>query len=325
MTATAWPGPQRHEFTTTDPMQAREYLEQAFGTRLLFRSSRDSMTRLAATLTNAGSFTLSDLTLPGDLTLDVTGSDTIVIGTIIEGTVQFDRGKDTDRYQPGDVALGSWPGQASYTSHTHRLRCRGLILPVSLLYAVAGRAPSAPLRFLSPRPASPADRTRWTNTSAYIDTLMASAEHWPETRPLIIGSTARLLAATILVVFPNTWDTDPAARDRNDASTATLRRAIAFIDEHAAQDISLADVAAAAHVTIRAVQIAFRRHYDITPAGYLRRIRLERARQELLAADPARESVTAVAYRWRFVSPGQFSAAYRQAYGVTPDQTLRQD
>jgi AraC-like DNA-binding protein len=323
MTATAWPGPQRHEFTTTDPMQAREYLDQAFGTRLLLRSSRDSMTRLAATLTDAGSFTVSDLTLPGDLTLDVTGSDTVVIGTPIEGTVQFDRGKDTDRYQPGDVALGSWPGQASYTSRNHRLRIRGLILPVSLLHAVAGRAPAAPLRFLSPRPASPADRTRWTNTSGYIDTLMASPA--AAASPLIIGSAARLLAATILVVFPNTWDTDPAARDRNDASTATLRRAIAFIDEHAAQDISLADVAAAAHVTIRAVQIAFRRHYDITPAGYLRRIRLERARQELLAADPARESVTAVAYRWGFVSPGQFSAAYRQAYGVTPDQTLRQD
>jgi AraC-like DNA-binding protein len=323
MTATARPGPQRHEFTTTDPMQAREYLDQAFGTRLLLRSSRDSMTRLAATLTDTGSFTVSDLTLPGDLTLNVTGSDTVVIGTIIEGTVQFDRGKDTDRYQPGDVALGSWPGQASYTSQNHHLRCRGLILPVSLLHAVAGRAPSAPLRFLSPRPASPADRDQWTNISGYIDTLMANPE--AAASPLITGISARLLATAILVVFPNTWDTDPAARDRNDASTATLRRAIAFIDEHAAQDISLADVAAAAHVTIRAVQIAFRRHYDTTPTGYLRRIRLERARQELLAADPARESVTAVAYRWGFVSPGQFSAAYRQAYGVTPDQTLRQD
>jgi AraC-like DNA-binding protein len=323
MTATARPGPQRHEFTTTDPMQAREYLDQAFGTRLLLRSSRDSMTRLAATLTDTGSFTVSDLTLPGDLTLNVTGSDTVVIGTMIEGTVQFDRGKDTDRYQPGDVALGSWPGQASYTSQNHHLRCRGLILPVSLLHAVAGRAPSAPLRFLSPRPASPADRDQWTNISGYIDTLMANPE--AAASPLITGISARLLATAILVVFPNTCDTDPAARDRNDASTATLRRAIAFIDEHAAQDISLADVAAAAHVTIRAVQIAFRRHYGTTPTGYLRRIRLERARQELLAADPARESVTAVAYRWGFVSPGQFSAAYRQAYGVTPDQTLRQD
>jgi AraC-like DNA-binding protein len=280
------------------------------------------MTRLAATLTDTGSFTVSDLTLPGDLTLDVTGSDTVVIGTMIEGTVQFDRGKDTDRYQPGDVALGSWPGQASYTSQNHHLRCRGLILPVSLLHAVAGRAPSAPLRFLSPRPASPADRDQWTNISGYIDTLMANPE--AAASPLITGISARLLATAILVVFPNTWDTDPAARDRNDASTATLRRAIAFIDEHAAQDISLADVAAAAHVTIRAVQIAFRRHYDTTPTGYLRQVRLEHAHRDLRDADPADgTTVAAIARTWGWASPAGFTAAYRRRYGQPPGQTLR--
>jgi AraC-like DNA-binding protein len=322
MTATPWPGPQRHEFSTTDPELAREFLEQAYGSRLLVRSSRDAFTRVAVTVTDAGPFTVSDVTLPGDLTFGTTGSDTVAVGTIVAGTVQDDQGKDTDRYQPGDVLLGSWP-QGSYTSRTHRIRTHGVTLPASLLYAVAGRAPSAPLRFVSPHPASAADRTRWTSTSDYIDTLLASPA--AAASPLLIGSAARLLAAVVLAVFPNSWDTDPAARDRTDASTATLRRAIAFIDEHAARDISVADVAAAANVTIRAVQIAFRRHYGTTPAGYLRRVRLERARQDLLAADPARESVTAVAYRWGFASPGQFTAAYQQAYGVTPDQTLRQD
>lgn len=321
MTATPWPGPQRHEFSTTDPELAREFLNQTYGMQVLV-SNREGMTRLAATVTDAGPFTVSDMTLPGDLTFGITGSDTVSIDTVIAGTVQADRAKDTNRYQPGDVMLGSWP-QASFTSRTHRVRGRALTLPVSLLYTVAGRAPSAPLRFVSPRPASAADRTRWTNTTGYIDTLLASPA--AAASPLIIGSAARLLAATVLVAFPNSWDTDPAARDRTDASTATLRRAIAFIDEHAARDISVADVAAAAHVTIRAVQIAFRRHYGTTPAGYLRRVRLDRARQDLLAADPARESVTAVAYRWGFASPGQFTAAYQQAYGVTPDQTLRQD
>lgn len=320
MTATPWPGPQGHEFSTTDPELAREFLNQTYGMQVLV-SNREGMTRLAATVTDAGPFTVSDMTLPGDLTFGITGSDTVSIDTVIAGTVQVDRAKDTNRYQPGDVMLGSWP-QASFTSRTHRVRGRALTLPVSLLYTVAGRAPSAPLRFVSPRPASAADRTRWTSATGYIDTLLASPA---AASPLIIGSAARLLAATVLVAFPNSWDTDPAARDRTDASTATLRRAIAFIDEHAARDISVADVAAAAHVTIRAVQIAFRRHYGTTPAGYLRRVRLDRARQDLLAADPARESVTAVAYRWGFASPGQFTAAYQQAYGVTPDQTLRQD
>lgn len=320
MTATPWPGPQGHEFSTTDPELAREFLNQTYGMQVLV-SNREGMTRLAATVTDAGPFTVSDMTLPGDLTFGITGSDTVSIDTVIAGTVQVDQAKDTNRYQPGDVMLGSWP-QASFTSRTHRVRGRALTLPVSLLYTVAGRAPSAPLRFVSPRPASAADRTRWTSATGYIDTLLASPA---AASPLIIGSAARLLAATVLVAFPNSWDTDPAARDRTDASTATLRRAIAFIDEHAARDISVADVAAAAHVTIRAVQIAFRRHYGTTPAGYLRRVRLDRARQDLLAADPARESVTAVAYQWGFASPGQFTAAYQQAYGVTPDQTLRQD
>ena len=322
MTATPWPGPQRHEFSTTDPELAREFLNQTYGIQVLVNNVPEDMTRLAATLTDAGPFTVSDVTLPGDLTFGTTGSDTVSIDTVIAGTIQDDRAKDTNRYQPGDVLLGSWP-QASFTTRTHRVRARALTLPISLLYTVAGRAPSAPLRFVSPRPASAADRTRWTSTSGYIDTLLASPA--AAASPLIIGSAARLLAATALVAFPNSWDTDPAARDRTDASTATLRRAIAFIDEHAAHDISVADVAAAAHVTIRAVQIAFRRHYGTTPAGYLRRVRLDRARQDLLAADPARESVTAVAYRWGFASPAQFAAAYQQAYGVTPDQTLRQD
>ena len=320
MTATPWPGPQRHEFSTTDPELAREFLNQTYGIQVLVSNVRAGMTRLAATRTDAGPFTVSDVTLPGDLTFGTTGSDTVSIDTVIAGTIQDDRAKDTNRYQPGDVVLGSWP-QASFTSRIHRVRARALTLPVSLLYTVAGRAPSAPLRFVSPRPASAADRTRWTSTTGYIDTLLASPA--AAASPLLIGSAARLLAAATLVVFPNSWDTDPAARDRTDASTATLRRAIAFIDEHAARDISIADVAAAANVTIRAVQIAFRRHYGTTPAGYLRRVRLERAHQDLLAADPARESVTAVAHRWGFASPGQFTAAYRRRYGQLPGQTLR--
>ena len=79
----------------------------------------------------------------------------------------------------------------------------------------------------------------------------------------------------------------------------TLRRAVAFIDEYAHTDITPADIAAA-HVTIRAVQPAFRRRLDTTPTDYLRRVRLDRAHHDLIAADSARDSVTAVAYRWGF-------------------------
>jgi anti-anti-sigma factor len=111
--------------------------------------------------------------------------------------------------------------------------------------------------------------------------------------------------------------------DRSQAATGTVGRAIAFIEERAGDDISVTDIAGAAFVTVRAVQLAFRRYLGTTPLGYLRRVRLERAHQQLLSADPDRTTVTAVAADWHFTNISRFSAYYRATYGVSPAQTLR--
>jgi AraC-like DNA-binding protein len=110
----------------------------------------------------------------------------------------------------------------------------------------------------------------------------------------------------------------PPGAERQETPPATLRRAVAFIDEHAHQDISAADIAAASYVSVRAIQLAFQRHLGVTPTEYLRRVRLERAHHDLVAADPARDSVTGVAYRWGFGSASRFASYYRSAYGVLP-------
>ncbi|MFE3166081.1 helix-turn-helix domain-containing protein [Streptomyces sp. NPDC059224] len=121
--------------------------------------------------------------------------------------------------------------------------------------------------------------------------------------------------------FPNTARTDPTAQDRGDAHPATLRRAIAYIDDHADQPITVADMAAAVHVTIRTLQYAFRRHLDTTPMACLRRVRLAQAHRDLLAAGSG--SGATVAARWGFAHPGRFAALYRDAHGTSPADTLR--
>ena len=103
---------------------------------------------------------------------------------------------------------------------------------------------------------------------------------------------------------------------------ATLRWAIAFIEARAGDDIGLTDIAGAACVTARAVQIAFRRHLDTTPMAYLRRVRLDQAHEELRAAAPG-ATVTIIAARWGFASPSRFTVDYRAAYGELPSHTLR--
>jgi AraC-like DNA-binding protein len=311
----------RNEFTTHDLAEAREFLSQAYGGRLLTGSVPAGRPVLTVSHTETGAFAVGDVALPADLVFAVDPSDQVVISTVVQGTVQIERAQDIDRYRPGDVLIGNLH-HTGLTARTHGLRDRNVTLPLRLLHAVAGVEPgiSAPLRFLSPHPASPAAQAQWSAVARYVDDLLTSPG--AVLSPMVITGAARLLAATALTVFPNTALAPAAPRDRRDASGVTVRRATAFVDEHAGQHITVADIAAAACVTVRAVQLAFRRELDTTPTAYVRTVRLAHAHRELVDADLAQETVTAVAYRWGFSSASRFSAYYRETYGVSPKQTL---
>jgi len=315
--------PARTEFVATDLELAREFLDQAYGSRLLMTSSGESSAGLAVIHVDCGRFGLSDVAMPVDLTFHMAGQGAVVIATVIDGTLQADRSAVTDRYEPGDVFIANFP-QAHYTVHTHGNRNHGVVLPLDLLATIAG--PSAgrpgPPQFVSLHPVTTAARARWMRTTGYIGGLLADPD--AAASPLIIGSAARLLAATALTIFPNTALTDPTIEDRHDSHPDTLRRAISYIEANADHDVGVADIAQAAYVTVRTIQLAFRRHLGTTPMAYLRRVRLDRARDDLRNADPGQgTTVTTIATRWGFASPSRFAAFYRNAYGVLPSHTLR--
>jgi transcriptional regulator GlxA family with amidase domain len=56
--------------------------------------------------------------------------------------------------------------------------------------------------------------------------------------------------------------------------------------------------------------------------AYLRQVRLRRARAALQAADREATTVRAIAARLGLVHMGRFAAAYREAFGETPSDTL---
>ncbi|HVT69214.1 MAG TPA: helix-turn-helix transcriptional regulator [Trebonia sp.] len=260
-----------------------------------------------------------------DLDADVAAAGQLIFGEVLAGAVGF-RGADGESWcRAGDVYLAAPAGQRRTTLVRQGEHWQMVIDP-AFVAQVAETAPGravGPVHFTGGQPCSPAAAARWRSTCAYVRESVLAAPTQDD-QPLVADTVARLLAATALAVFPNDALTEPTATDRRDASPATVRRAVAFIDEHAQEDISAADIARAACVTIRAVQLAFRRHLDTTPTEYLRRVRLDHAHRQLLAADPARESVTAIAYQWGFPSPSRFAAAYRKAYGVLPSHSLRE-
>ncbi len=317
--------PQCSRFTTTDPDQAQDLIGRMYGARPPGAGRLDPASPLSISQVSAGGLSYVDFIMPPDLTLHLDGTDDLSVTTLITGTTHAELGAGTERYTAGDVCLVSFP-HADYLIRCRQLRAAILTVPRAALAQAAGELPGQPrpsLRFPSLRPASPAAAGQWKSTAAYVSGLLDDDE--AAASPLLTGSAARLLAAVALAAFPNNVLGAPATQDSRDARPATLRRALAFIDDNAHRDISTADIAAAAFVTARALQLAFRRHLDTTPLEYLRRVRLARAHRDLLAADPAAATVTAVAYRWGFPNSSRFAAYYRHAYGVSPGKTLHHD
>jgi transcriptional regulator GlxA family with amidase domain len=149
------------------------------------------------------------------------------------------------------------------------------------------------------------------------------ADRATATNPLIAGPARRLLASAAVAAFPRAGHVAPR-RGTGQVAPAALRRAMAYAQENADRDITVADMAAAAGLGTRALQYAFRRHHDTTPLAYARRARLDRAHRDLRAADPTTgATVAAIAARWGFAHPGRFSTDYRAAYGRSPTRTLR--
>ncbi len=192
----------------------------------------------------------------------------------------------------------------------------------SVAEAVTG-APAADLRFEAMAPVSAARQRMFARTAELVcDQLVTSGT--AEIYPLVLQELIRLTAVAFLATFPNTTMTAPYLPGPGWVAPATARRAAAFIESHAGQPVTLDQIAAAAGVTSRALQYAFRRHFGISPTGYLRRIRLERAHAALGDADPAGGvTVAAIARSWGWASHSQFSVAYRKRFGVLPSHTLR--
>ena len=115
--------------------------------------------------------------------------------------------------------------------------------------------------------------------------------------------------------------TERLARQRDGATPACVRRAESYFRDHAGQAILMADAAAAAGCSVRALQHAFQRFRGTTPHAALVQARLELARAALLAHGEA--SAAAIARRYGFTNAGRFAAAYAGRFGELPSDTRR--
>jgi AraC-like DNA-binding protein len=251
------------------------------------------------------------------------------LGGLVAAVVRRGRLRSTwmgheEDFLPGDVCITAQRG-VPFTVEHHETEVDVVLLEPALVQEVLAGA-DGPLdeqvRFTQAVPVSPRAAERWRSTVALLrDQAWAAGPQ--EASPLVDAAASRLLAATTLATFPSTFRGPSSSQPAGAAHPRALRRAISYIDDNVARDVTLAEVAAAASVSLRALQLAFRRHLDTTPSAYLRRARLEQAHQELRRRSPEDTTVTAVAARWGFVNASRFAAHYREAFSQPPGRTLR--
>ncbi len=169
------------------------------------------------------------------------------------------------------------------------------------------------------RPVSEVAGRQWQRTYRYLAESLLSEE--TGLGELAEAELRRHAIHTTLSTFSPAFleGADRTAQTR--AAPAAVRRAIAYIEAHAHEPLTIEDVARAARMSTRGLQYAFRRALDTTPTEWIRRARLSGAHRDL--TDPTAGSVAEIARRWGFEHPSRFAAHYRAMYGVNPNRTMR--
>lgn len=309
----------RSTLATKEAALAREFMDASYGTSLRL-SGRLEGEDLRFSRVGTDQFTVDHVVLPGTLHFACDPLSRLVVSVTSQGHLGVDFPGRSDR--PGLTTPLLTPYGKPY-----RVVCESAVTQVTtidpaLLHDTLGTLPEdrTPLHFLELQAPDPAAARLWQAATSFASHRLDGAQSVPA---LLSEQMARLLATTVLALFPH-QSPGHLRIDSTDATSATLQRALAYIDSHAHRNITLADIARAAYASPRALQQAFRRHRDTTPLAYLRRARLGQAHRELQTATPDTSTVTQIAARWGFAHTSRFAGHYRDAFGQPPSTTLRQ-
>ena len=133
---------------------------------------------------------------------------------------------------------------------------------------------------------------------------------------------ARTLMEIMLSAAPHSHS-DSIEEPMNRATAWHVGRARDYVHDHLSEGISITDIAARVGVTPRTLQNGFRKAFNLTPAEYIRRARVDALHQALLAAD-ATAGVTKLMMNVGIVNFGRYAQYYREQIGVSPSTTLRE-
>src|SRR4051794_13345852 len=233
-------------FETTDPDVASEIFRDAYSTMRMQVQGPRPLFSVASTAVGAARLdrTIFRMALEGAAD---PFSDIYILG-IRSGVVEYSINGSEETYGPGEMCFPVSLGMP-WATRLENVDSELVVLKQPLLDEAAGNEPGrTPVRLLSNRPHSAAAAAQlWRTTNAVR--AIAAAQPEADAFPLVMTAAARLLAVSVLAAFANTAQREATFTDRLDAHPAALRRAMTFIEANPDLDITVVDIAHAAHVS----------------------------------------------------------------------------
>ncbi len=151
---------------------------------------------------------------------------------------------------------------------------------------------------------------------AAIKALDASAEG--NYSPALLAALEEMVLEGLVHALPH----QRLPQGRHDATVLPRHvvRAQAVMRERLGEPLNTPEIARLAGVSVRSLFDSFRHFVGESPSDYLKRLRLDTARDELCKGDG---NVVEISRRCGFRHGGHFAAAYRACYGESPLQTRR--
>lgn len=104
--------------------------------------------------------------------------------------------------------------------------------------------------------------------------------------------------------------------------TQGVRQVIDYLHYYANQTPTIAELCKVAKLSERNLQYGFKEYLGITPVRYLRLVRLNGVKRDLLLAHPKENRIVDIALKWGFIELGRFAGEYRQLFKELPSATL---
>lgn len=314
--------------TWGDALVARRHLAAITGGRCSFdvsRSGREEAFRSAQVQLDHGSLQTHRWDFDSDCITSTQRSagEHFVFYLVLTGKFEASRLSQCKTVRPGQLLMASAPGKIARTWHGG-CDLVNIVIPRQRLADCLASEFRLDIDAINFDPLALLDMSATPTLVSALEMVLAdlASESPAFADRQLAGSVERLICQLLLKSLINMHGRVPDARASR-AAPFYVRRAEKHMIANLHSGIGMEELVAVAGVSARTLYYGFRKYRYRTPMRHLKHLRLDRARQELVAAGETGEKISLVAARVGYSSASQFSNDYKAQYGVSPQGFLR--